>query len=139
MQRLLLPVIALSSIIALSACASGRTAPDTSSIPEPAVYPASSTQTSPVLLGCSSYAGDLAVYTEKVHLSYAVNERGQVEPSSIRVESSQPSADGLRRGPSQASTQAVAAAKRAALSCSYKAARVGDQSVRARVLERFTF
>lgn len=138
MQRALLPAIAFSSVIVLSACASTRVAPDRPAPPERAADIASSPQMFPVLLGCSSYA-PAAVYTEEVHLSYLVDERGQVEPSSIRVEPSQPFADGLRRGPSQPSSQAVTAAKRAALSCSYRAAQVDDQRVPARVLERFTF
>jgi hypothetical protein len=139
MQRVLLPVITFFSVVVLSACASARVGLDTPPTLEPAVDAANSAQIPPVLLGCSSYAGDLAVYTEQVYLSYVVDERGQVEPSSIRVEPSQPFADGLRRGPSQASAFAVTAAKGAALSCSYRAARVGDHPVRTRVVERFTF
>ncbi len=132
MRQVLTSVFALSSAIALGGCAATRSAPP--SADGSAALAVRAADDRARLLGCSSYNGNPPVYRDEVYLSYVVDAQGQVEPSSVRVEL----APGVR-GPAQPSSAAVTAAKRAAVSCSYKPARIDGQIVRARVLERFTF
>lgn len=128
MRQVLTSVFALSTAVALGGCAANRSAPtsDTS-----AALAVGAVDDPAFLLGCSSY-NKPPVYRHKVYLSYVIDAQGQVEPSSIRVELA-------RGGPAQPSSAAVAAAKRAAVDCSYKPARMDGQVVRARVMERFYF
>lgn len=137
MRQVLTSVFALSTAVALVGCAANRSAPVSAG--ESVALAVGATDDPAVLLGCSKHIGNPPVYRDEVYLSYVVDAQGKVETSSIRVESSQPDATGLRGGPAQPSSAAVTAAKRAAESCSYQPARVDGQVVRTRVLERFTF